>query len=116
MHPSVEAILYHSPIDYTKTMGETGLPRLLVRELGMPAASGQPQMGLESRPPTPEMKGYPYLYYGVNNNSKKPSYVASNRLIIERREMVQPHYTVLLSPFRTAKNCRPRPGTAIVPH
>ena len=97
-----EAVLLHSPIDDEKRPGQTGLPRLLVRDLGPHAEDNQPKIVLESRPPGG--KG-PYLTYGYDNNrtEKIPSKVPTNRLLIERRGVARPDYMVLLFPFRTGE-------------
>jgi hypothetical protein len=98
-----EAVLYHSPIDDERRPGQAGLPRLLVRDLGPHSVAGQPPVALESRPPGG--KG-PHLTYGYDNNRKEkvPSIVPTNRVLIERRGVARPDYTVLLFPFRTGEN------------
>ncbi len=99
---SDEAVLLHSPIDDERTKGQAGLPRLLVRDLGPHAVTGQPGIVLESRPPGG--KG-PYLTYGYDNNraEKVETPVPTNRLLIERRRVARPDYVVLLVPFRTGE-------------
>jgi len=99
---SAEAVLLHSPIDDEKKRGQHGLPRLLVRDLGPHAVSSQPRIGLESRPPGG--KG-PFLTYGYDNNraEKVETPVPTNRLLIERRNVTRPDYTVFLLPFRTGE-------------
>ena len=95
---AAEAVLYHSPIDDEKTPGQAGLPRLLVRDLGLDRSSGnQPPIVLERL--TPENG----LTYGVDNNSKKATRVNSNRLLIERDHAAEPRYKVLLFPYRTGE-------------
>lgn len=100
-----QAILYHSPIDDEKELGQKGLPRLLVCDLGKPSLSKkQPAIFLESRPPSKDMKDYTYLCYGGDNNrGGKITYICSNRLIIERRNVAEPNYTVLLFPYLTGE-------------
>ena len=96
--------MYHSPIDDEKTAGQAGLPRLLVRDLGLADAAKQPPMILESRPPSNDMKDYPYLCYGGDNNQGgKTSYLCSNRLIVERQKVVEPRYEILMFPFQTGE-------------
>lgn len=95
-----EAVLLHSPIDGG---GHPGLPRLLVRDLGPYAGKGQPAIVLESRPPG---GAGPHLTYGCDNNrtEKVASVVPTNRVMIERRGVSRPDYTVLLFPFRTGEH------------
>jgi hypothetical protein len=97
---ATEAVLLHSPIDDGKEPGQAGLPRLLVRDLG-PGAAAPPIM-LESRPPGGPG---PHLTYGYDNNrqEKVATPVPTNRVLIERRDVVRPDYTVLLFPFRTGE-------------
>jgi hypothetical protein len=97
-----EAVLLHSPIDDEARPGQTGLPRLLVRDLGPAATSDQPAIVLESRPPG---GSGPYLTYGYDNNraEKVATPVPTNRVLIERRNVVRPDYVVLLAPFRTGE-------------
>jgi len=92
----------HSPIDDERRPGQTGLPRLLVRDLGVAATSEQPAILLESRPPG---GSGPYLTYGYDNNraEKVATPVPTNRVLIERRSVVRPDYVVLLAPFRTGE-------------
>ena len=95
-----EAVLLHSPIDDERRPGQTGLPRLLVRDLGPAATAEQPAIVLESRPPG---GSGPYLTYGYDNNraEKVATPVPTNRVMIERRNVVRPDYVVLLAAFRT---------------
>jgi hypothetical protein len=89
-----EAVLLHSPIDDERRPGQTGLPRLLVRDLGPAATAEQPAIVLESRPPG---GSGPYLTYGYDNNraEKVATPVPTNRVLIERRNVVRPDYVVL---------------------
>jgi len=95
-----EAVLYHSPID---DGDKPGLPRLLVRDIGLADLKGQPPILLQSRPPG--RSDIPYLTYGFDNNRKVKSVeqVDSNRVIIERDGVAKPSYAVLMIPFRTGE-------------
>jgi len=106
-----EAVLFHSPIDDERRPGQPGLPRLLVRDLGPQASAPQPAIVPESRPPG---GAGPYLTYGYDTNRKEKvaSVVPTNRLLIERRAVARPDYTVLLFPFRTVERPPRRRGTA----
>ena len=98
-----DAVLYHSPIDDERTPGQAGLPRLLLRDVGLAAAAPQPAIVLQSRPPGRD--DIPYLTYGYDNNRQEKIAVKipSNRVLIERRQMVKPDYKVLLFPYRTGE-------------
>jgi hypothetical protein len=104
---STEAVLLHSPIDDEKKPGQKGLPRLLVRSLGVGAAKA-PTIALESRPP--DGPG-PFLTYGYDNNraEKVAVDVPTNRLLIDRPAAVRPEFMILLFPFRTGE---PLPTTS----
>ena len=93
-----EATFYHSPVD---DGNRSGLARLLVRDLSEQDTSAQPKIMLESRPPGVE--GMHYLTYGIDNNHKDGGTVKipSNRLLIERDQVVDPKYKILLFPYRT---------------
>lgn len=95
-----EAVLYHSPID---DGDKPGLPRLLVRDIGLADPKGQPPILLQSRPPG--RSDIPYLTYGFDNNRtvKSIEQVDSNRVIIERDGVAKPSYAVLMFPFRTGE-------------
>ena len=94
-----EAVLYHI-IDAGSA---PGLPRLLIRDVGLANPAGQPPIILQSRPPgQPDIS---YLTYGVDNNHTIGGVVKedSNRVIIERNGVAKPGYTVLMFPFRTGE-------------
>ena len=101
-----EATFFHSPADEGN---RPGLPRLLVRDLSEQDASAQPKNTLESRPP--DVSDLAYLTYGIDNNHKDSGTVKvpSNRLLMERDQVVEPKYKILLFPYRTGE---PLPLTA----
>ncbi|KAI9002103.1 hypothetical protein DFJ74DRAFT_696608 [Hyaloraphidium curvatum] len=89
-----EAHFWHSPID-----DAAGRARLMVRDLGQHAADpSQPAIFLDSRPPGQNIS---YLTYGIDNNNPNGGYVRvqTNRIIIQRDNVVTPDYTVLLFPY-----------------
>lgn len=88
---STEAILYHEPD------GDHG-PRLLVRELGCQSPATQPPILHERR-----LDGDDRLDIGVDNNSKRYTYVRSNRLLITREKVDSPGFKVLLFPHRAGQ-------------
>jgi hypothetical protein len=94
-----DAVVYHSPIDDEQRPGQTGLPRLLVRDVGLTQYAGVPQPPIILERRTPE-NGFTY---GVDNNSKKAVRLDSNCLLIERDRVVAPNYKVLLFPYRTGE-------------
>lgn len=93
---ATDAILYHD-IDAANTVGN---PRLLVRDLSENNNSGQPAIQIEDRPiPATGATPASNLTYGYDNNSKQFTYFNTRRLFIERRNVVEPKYKVLLYPF-----------------
>ena len=98
---ATQAVLYHAPID---AGNKPGLPRLLVRELGLPEAKGQPALVLESKPPGKEGESDTNFPYGVDNNTHRSTTIPTNRLLIDRNQVVTPGYVVLLFPFRTGES------------
>ena len=91
---ATDATLYHLIDAGTGT----GLPRMLVRDVSEQNNAGQPAIFLDDRP-----SGYAggNLTYGVDNNSGKYSLIPSNRVMIERDNVVSPAYKVLLFPYTT---------------
>ena len=98
---ATDATLYHSPIDDEHSSGQTGLPRLLLRDVTAQSTAGQPAIFLDNRP-----SGFAggNLTYGYDNNSKTFTYVPSNRVMIPRVNVVSPAYKVLLFPYLTGEN------------
>ncbi len=91
---ATDAVLYHAPID---TSG-TGKPRLLVRDVTEQSTTGQPPIVLDKRPSNFAGGN---ISYGYDNNSLLYSTIPTNNLLIERQNVVQPNYKVLLFPYRT---------------
>jgi len=83
---ATEAVLYH---EEDAAVG----PRLLVREVGSSSTKGQPPIAHEMR-----LDGDDRLDIGVDNNSKRYTYVRSNRLLITRENVPSPDFKVLLFP------------------
>ncbi len=104
---ATQAIFRHSPIDddAPNQPGREGLPRLLVRELSLPEGQKQPPIALQSRPLSDDLGDaqHPAFAIGVDNNSHKFTYEPSNCVQIDRNSVVEPHYIVLLFPFRTGE-------------
>jgi len=97
---TTNAVLYHSPIDDEKMPAALGLPRLIVRDVSENANTGQPLIFIDSRPPGAPMA---HLTVGIDNNTGKPDILPSCRLEIERDNVVEPKYKVLLFPYRTGQ-------------
>lgn len=104
---STQAIFRHSPIDDDpdSTNPKPGLPRLLIRELSLEPTAQQPPINLQTRPPGPQLgdADHPAFTYGIDNNSHKFTFICSNCVQIDRNNVVEPHYTVLLFPYRTGE-------------
>ena len=98
---TTQAVLFHAPVD---SGTKPGLPRLLVRELGLAEAKGQPALRLESKPPGGEGESTLCFPYGVDNNTGKFTTIPTNRLLIDRHQVVTPGYVVLLFPFRIGES------------
>lgn len=88
---ATDAILYHEP---DAAVG----PRLLVREVGSSSTNGQPPILHEMR-----LDGDDRLDIGVDNNSKRYTYVRSNRLLITRENVPSPDFKVLLFPHQSGQ-------------
>ena len=85
---ATDGVLYHQR-DREKSPGETGLPRLLVRDVSANDAAGQPPVRMQQMTfKLPEEK-----YNKEETNS----------LVIERNQVVDPAFKVLLYPFRTGE-------------
>ena len=93
-----EAIAWHSPIDDQKTQGQAGLPRLLIRDLSELNGAHPPNIFLDYRP---DNYAGGNLTYGWDNNSKAFTYLHSDRVMIERDNVADPAYKVLLFPYVT---------------
>ena len=94
---STDAVLYHE-IDAGTA---PNLPRLLVRDVSEQPVIGQRNITIDDRPilpgVTPTLASN--LTYGVDNNSKKFSFFPSRRLFIDRNNVVEPKFKILLFPF-----------------
>lgn len=92
-----DAVLYHE-IDAGTA---PNLPRLLVRDVSEQPARNQPNITIDDRPilpgVTPTLASN--LTYGVDNNSKKFSFFPSRRLFIDRNNVIEPKFKILLFPF-----------------
>ena len=93
---ATDATLYHT-IDAANTVG---LPRLLVRDVSEQPPIGQPAIKIDDRPiPATGATAETNLTYGVDNNTHQFTYFPSRRLFIDRNNVVQPKYKILLFPF-----------------
>ena len=93
---SSNAILYHT-VDAANT---TGLPRLLVRDVSEQPATTQPTITIDDRPvPANGATSETNLTYGVDNNSHVFTYFPSRRLFIDRNDVVEPKYKILMVPY-----------------
>ena len=93
---ATDAILYHT-IDAANT---TGLPRLLVRDVSEQSTAIQPAIRIDDRPiPASGATAATNLTYGVDNNSHVFTYFPSRRLFIDRDDVVEPKYKILMFPF-----------------
>ena len=92
-----DAVLYHE-IDAGTA---PNLPRLLVRDVSEQSARNQPNITIDDRPilpgVTPTLASN--LTYGVDNNSGKFSFVPTRRLFIDRNNVIEPKFKILLFPF-----------------
>jgi hypothetical protein len=102
---AAQAVLFHT-ID---SGSQTGLPRLLVRDVSEQGADGQPVIAIDDRPITAATDASTNLTYGFDNNSKKFTFFPSRRLFIDRRGVLEPKFKVLLFPFLSG---RPLPKTS----
>ena len=94
---ATDAILYHL-IDAANT---PGLPRLLVRDVSQQQGSAQPPIKIDDRPiPLGGANSQTNLTYGVDNNTHVFTYFPSRRLFIDRNNVVEPDYMILMVPFR----------------
>ena len=83
-----EAVLYHER-DKASRPDETGLPRLLIRDVSENKNRHQPAIRME--------------YQIFKLPEEKYSREENNALVIERNQVVDPSYKVLLFPFRTGE-------------
>lgn len=92
---ATDAILYHD----MDSADSPGAPRLLVRDLSENDNGTQPVIRIEDRPiPAAGATIGTNLTYGYDNNSRKFTFFNTRRLFIERRNVVEPKYKVLLFP------------------
>ena len=96
---ATDIMLYHL-ID-KGTNNQTGLPRLLVRDVTEASTASQPPIFVENHP---SGLGATNLTYGWDNNSKVFSYVPSSRLLITRTNVASPSFKILLFPFLSGSN------------
>ena len=94
---ATDAVLFHE-IDAGTA---TSLPRMLLRDVSEQTASNQPTIVIDDRPITTNTTSATNLTYGVDNNSKKFTYFPSRRVFIDRRNVIEPNYKVLLFPYLT---------------
>ncbi len=96
--------VYHSPIDDVKIAGQTGLARLLVRDVSEINNSSQPTIKLEVKNSSITTAAN-MLTYGIDNNApgNGRTIVPTSRVLIERDNVVKPQYKVLLFPYRTGE-------------
>ena len=91
-----DATLYHT-IDAANT---TGQPRLLVRDVTEQSAIAQPAISIDDRPiPSTGATSETNLTYGVDNNTHKFTYFPSRRLFVDRDNVIEPKYKILLFPY-----------------
>jgi hypothetical protein len=79
---ATEATLLHSPIDDAKTPGQTGLPRLLLRDVSQNDNANQPPIRIER---------------ALDHDP------ARNRVFIDRNNVIEPGYKLLFFPYRTGE-------------
>ena len=94
---ATDAVLFHE-IDAGTT---DNLPRMLVRDVSEQQPSNQPVIVIDDRSLTPNATSTTNLTYGVDNNSKKLTYFPSRRVFIDRQNVIEPNYKVLLFPYLT---------------
>jgi len=94
---ATDAVLFHEVDAGTAT----GLPRMLMRDVSEQAMSNQLAIVIDDRPVTTNATSATNLTYGVDNNSKKFTYFPSRRVFIDRRNVIEPNYKVLLFPYLT---------------
>ena len=93
---ATDAILYHL-IDAANT---PGLPRLLVRDVSQQQGNSQPPIKIDDRPiPAAGANSQTNLTYGVDNNTHVFTYFPSRRLFIDRNDVIEPDYMILMVPF-----------------
>ena len=103
---ATNAILYHV-VDAANT---PGLPRLLVRDVSQQQGSSQPPITIDDRPiPASGANSQTNLTYGVDNNTHEFTCFPSRQLFIDRNNVVEPNYMILMIPF---SNGDPLPNTA----
>ena len=91
---STEAVLFHDIDSDTAS----GLPRLLVRDVSDRPADGQPNIVIEDRVGDDPANR---LNYGIDNNTHKFSTFPTRRLFIDRNNVADPKYKILLFPYLT---------------
>ena len=93
---ATDATLYHT----VDAANNTGAPRLLVRDVSEQPATGQPAIRIEDRPiPPTGATAETNLTYGVDNNTHVFTYFPSRRLFIDRNNVVEPRYKILMFPY-----------------
>ena len=102
---ATDAVLFHEVDAGTAA----GLPRMLMRDVSEQTVSNQPAIVIDDRPITTNTTSATNLTYGIDNNSGRFSYFPSRRVFIDRRNVIEPNYKVLLFPYLTGSE---RPTTS----